>query len=221
MRLNIASGANVFPRPWVNTDLTDIEEQYLRHLRGLDLSQMGGWPPEQVALSQAITRGDIVFVQRDLLKGFPDYEDGSCEALYAGQLVEHLNPIHELPRFLGECWRLLKVGGVMRITTPCLGRILSAYMGKTLDSFASEQPDFYRSASPEMQLSYLMFGASGPGCTRTNYEGHFHCWAEGDLIAMVKSVGFRSVVSARTPTEPFAQCQDFGLSHSMALEATK
>lgn len=219
-RLNIACGSNIFPG-WINIDRTDLEHDYLRHLRGLDISQMNGWPEEQVEHSRAITEGRLIFVQRDLRKGFPDYEDGSIDAVYLGQCVEHLNLSVELPALLKECCRLLRPGGRVRITTPDLIKLLRAYNDGTLADFASEQPGFYRSATPEMQLSLLMFGASGPTCTREDYEGHFMCLAPRDLCALLSAAGLEPDTEGPERSAMFADCVDKGLSHSMAIEASK
>jgi len=222
MRINIACGGNIFPG-WVNSDLVDMNEAYLRHLRGLAVAQMHGWPPGQIELSRAITEGRVQFFQWDLRKGFPMYADGSCEKLYLGQAWEHLHPHREAPALAKECFRLLELGGVMRITTPDIKKILGLYNDGRLSEIAPEQPAFFASASPEAQLSYLLFGASGDDCTREDYHGHFHVWSEADLTELLVSVGFSSVERCDEPSLEFkyAGVQDFGISHSMGIEAVK
>ena len=220
MKLNVASGANVFIG-WTNTDLTDIEDEYLRHLRGLDVSQMGGWPPEQVELSKAITAGQVQFFRHDLRFGYGMFADGSVEAAYLGQLVEHLHPHTELPKLLKECHRLLKPGGRIRITTPDIELITRLYQQKRLDTIAPEQPAFFATASEEARLSYLLFGASGADCKRESYAGHFHVWSVADMCAALEAAGFRDASQWANPTAPFRGARDYGMSHSMGIEATK
>lgn len=223
IRLNIACGANVFP-DWVNIDRTDVEEQYLRHLRGLPEDQISTWPEHQRKLVGYLNEGRIHFKQQDLRKGFPEYADGTVDAIYLGQIVEHLNPLHELPKLLAECFRMLRSGGAARITTPNLELILNRREFNALDQFAAEQPDFYRGADDDDKLSYLLFGACGPDSTFDNYEGHMHIYTGPNLRRRVQQAGFDPVVATYIP-EPmlplFDGCIDCGMSHSFAIEAVK
>lgn len=219
IKLNVACGGNIFPG-WENVDLVDMEDAYLRHLRGLDLSQMGGWPADQIALSRAITEGRVKFWRHDLRHGFGMFADGTVDAIYIGQAVEHLNPHSELPALFKECWRLLRSGGRVRITTPDIDKLINAFLAGAMDDFTAEQPGWYARLSAAGKLSAIMFGAGGPGCTRENYEGHFACWSAEDLIAELGSYGLPAH-RAEQPSELFTECKDYGLSHSMALEAVK
>jgi predicted SAM-dependent methyltransferase len=54
---------------------------------------------------------DIV---RDLEKGLP-FSDGTIHAIYASHVLEHL---HDLSFVMNECWRVLRVGGIMEISVP-------------------------------------------------------------------------------------------------------
>jgi predicted SAM-dependent methyltransferase len=220
IRLNIACATNVFP-DWWNLDRVDFEDAYLRHLRGLNPDQILSWAPGQRELVHWLNEGRIKFKVKDLREGFAEFPDGSVDAVYLGQMAEHLHPHTELPKFLAECHRMLKPGGRVRITTPDMKRILQAYNEGRMGEFAAEQPDWFAAASPEAQLSFLLFGASGDDCTRESYDGHFHCWTVDDLCSLLVSVGFAEASEYREPTAVFADCRDFGLSHSMALEARK
>jgi SAM-dependent methyltransferase len=233
IRLNLASGPNVFDG-WLNIDRDDVEENYLRHLRGLETSQMHGWPPEQVELSKAITAGRIRFFQWDLRRGLPMYPDGSVDAVYGGQMVEHLNPIHEVPKFLAECYRVLKPGGRIRLTTPDLDALIHHYAdargwdGERITGLEKEQPAYYRDALPEDQLAYIMYGAGG---TLEMYEGHQHLYTPRSLEVRLAAAGFSGIQlntahdqvisGGRAVPSVFADCIDKGMSHSFAIEGTK
>jgi SAM-dependent methyltransferase len=221
MKLNIACGGNLFVKPWINLDLVDMFDAYIRHLHGLDTANMEGWPPEQVELSKQITAHNIVFKQHDLRKGFPEFEDGSVDACYVGQACEHLNVLHELPKLLAECFRLLRPGGAIRLTTPDLNKLLSAYAEGRMSDFNSEQPGFYQRAKPADQLSYLLFGAGGAGCTRDEYEGHFHAFTVETLGDRLLDAGFEHVAERPTPTAAFEGVRDYGMSHSFGIEGVK
>lgn len=216
MKLNIACGPNCFPG-WVNLDLVDMTD-YLGTLR--EVSDFTGWPPEQVKLAEQVKAGLVTCAVRDLRKGFPDVPDNSAEAIYVGQAIEHLSCIHEAPKFLAECLRMLKPGAPIRITTPDLDILIDAYRDGTLERFASEQPAFYAGAPAGAQFSFLAFGASGENCTRENYQGHFVAFTREHMQMMLEQLGFRSVTFDRK-SEEFAECVDAGMSHSFGCEARK
>jgi len=44
--------------------------------------------------------------------------DGSARAIFTEHLVEHLDYEREVPRFLAECMRVLRPGGVPRVVVP-------------------------------------------------------------------------------------------------------
>lgn len=69
--------------------------------------------------------GDDV-IACDLRRGLP-FTTGSCEAVYAAHLLEHLRPA-EAGRLLAEVHRLLRPGGVVRIVVPDLEGIARAYL---------------------------------------------------------------------------------------------
>ncbi len=220
MRLNIACATNCFPG-WVNVDRTDLEQDYFKHIRGLKPSEMHGWSDEQKKHVEWLNEGKLQFFQWDLRKGFPMYADGSIEACYVGQAIEHLNPLHEVPQFLAECHRMLKPGGRIRLTTPDLDLLIDAYTqpnertAKELREFTDEQPAYYVDALPEDQLAYLMYGAGG---TSERYEGHQHLFTRRSLAHRLGAAGLRV---APPDGDLFAECVDKGMSHSFAIEAVK
>ena len=217
IRLNIACGANVFPG-WINLDRTDIEAEYLSHLRSSPSFE--GWPEHQRKLGLAVKEGLVEFRQKDLREGFPEYADNSVDAIYCGQMIEHLHRFTEAPKFLRECHRMLKPGGWIRLTTPDLGILLKEYESGNTRAFANDQPALYRGLSPADQLCCMLFGASGDGCTRENYEGHFHCYTELGLRGLLADCGFQFDIP--TPERPeFSEVIDCGMSHSMAVQARK
>lgn len=223
MKLNLCCGANVFPG-WLNVDRTDVEADYLSHLRRADPNFR--WPPEQQALVDRIS--EIQFIRHDVRQGLdcfnmPDgsqlqVPDGSVEAIYVGQAIEHFNRRTEAPAFLRECLRVLRQYGVIKLTTPSLLALLSEWDNDSLDDFSKDQPAFYVDAEADDQLCYLLFGASGADCTSQNYEGHFHCYTLESLGRLLMECGF----DCRTHNSPeFADCIDKGMSHSFAIEGVK
>jgi SAM-dependent methyltransferase len=227
MKLNLCCGANCFPG-WINIDKTDVEQDYLRHLR--EAPDGFVWPEPQRELAAWVKAGkELDFMRHDVRRMVPCAND-SVDAIYIGQAIEHFNRRTEAPALLRECLRVLKPGGAIRLTTPDLDKLVSDYTDPDeatirMQFYAREQPEFYATSLPEDQLSYLLFGASGPDSTNENYEGHHHCYTPRSLGALLTECGFEVLgqheVLPRAALGPFHDTRDFGMSHSFAIEAVK
>lgn len=229
-RLNIGSGPNVFPfEGWINYDREDISN-YLKYLdwQGEGLAyRLEEMPQHQQVLANFIrSKGMIDFRVHDIRGGFPQHIDNSIESIYIGQVIEHLNPIYEVPKLLSECHRVLKPGGVIRMTTPDLDLLIKAYLNNDMDKFAIEQPDFYKKADPSAQLAMIMYGACGPGCTWTNYDGHMFLFTQKSMIAALSAAGFKDIefyYETGKGKDPIMtqQVVDAGMTHSFIVEGIK
>jgi SAM-dependent methyltransferase len=224
IKLNIACGPNVFPFDgWINYDHVDFGG-YFAALRA---SASVGMPPHQKKLcDHLLSGGEIRFVQHDMNDRFP-HDDSSVDAIYVGQAIEHLNPIQQTPEFLKECWRMLRpAGGLLRMTTPDLRKLLAAYEEGSMHRFATDQPDFYKNADPDSQLAFLMYGACGPDCTQERYEGHFFLFTKRSMHRFLVEAGFREIVFYDEPGESLSsvlerEVNDEGMSHSFVVECVK
>jgi predicted SAM-dependent methyltransferase len=78
---------------------------------------------------------DVVRV--NLLRALP-FANGSFDVVYHSQFIEHL-PEGEAKAFLGECWRILKPGGVIRVVTPDLQNQALTYLSLLQDVLARPQ----------------------------------------------------------------------------------
>jgi SAM-dependent methyltransferase len=231
-RLNIGSGPNVFPfEGWINYDREDISN-YLKYLDWQDEAKtlfyvLHEMPEHQQVLSTFIrSKGMVDFRVHDIRNGFSHHADNSIESIYIGQVIEHLNPIHEVPKLLKDCHRMLKPGGVIRMTTPDLDLLIKAYLNDDMDKFAIEQPEFYRNADPGSQLAMIMYGACGKGCTWTNYDGHMFLFTKKSMTAVLSAAGFKDVEfyyeTGKSKDDIMSkQVVDFGLTHSFVVEAIK
>jgi SAM-dependent methyltransferase len=227
-RLNLGCGANLF-EGWINVDIDDVEETYIRHLCMAE--HVDGWPEwQQKQWSYIRSGGTFDFTQCDFMANQPPAAirigarlfENSLDAIYIGQAVEHLNPIHELPQLLTRCYGALKPGGVLRMTTPDLNVIVNHLNDGNMDRFSGEQPAYYAAALEADKFSYLLFGATGPNCTRKNYEGHFHIFTVDTLMQRCADAGFnRDLASTDWPSKRLPDVRDFGKSHSFALEVVK
>jgi predicted SAM-dependent methyltransferase len=54
----------------------------------------------------------------DVRDGLPMYGDNSVESIQSSHFVEHLTG-EERVAFFNECYRILKVGGICHVVTPC------------------------------------------------------------------------------------------------------
>lgn len=216
MKLNIGCATNFFPFPgWVNYDRENVDS-YIQYLLTMPLESMS---PEARRKAEYLRGGGLLdFRIHDLRMGFAHHEADSVDGIYLGQIVEHLNPIYEIPRFLQDCCRMLKPGAVLRIATPNLDLLIDAYREGRMADFNADQPEFYKGAHPASQLSYMMFGASGPRCTWNYYEGHMHLYTPESMWRAMRDAGFREQVN-----DPAfdAEVFDAGMSHSFVIEAIK
>lgn len=67
-------------------------------------------------------------IAHDLAMGIP-LPDSTCEVVYHSHLFEHI-PRENVPDFLGECYRVLEPGGILRVAVPDLERICRTYLEK-------------------------------------------------------------------------------------------
>ena len=76
-------------------------------------------------------------IAHDLSQGIP-LPDSSCDVVYHSHLVEHLRPEDAL-RFMKECYRVLRAGGILRVATPDLEHICRLYLEKLEGAFAGDK----------------------------------------------------------------------------------
>jgi predicted SAM-dependent methyltransferase len=215
VKLNIACGPNIFPYPgWVNYDKENFSH-YWKFLRTGERIEMS---KQQAAVTRFVCsefpEQDPVTSQ-DMTTPFP-HADNSVDFIYVGQAIEHMNRRTQVIPFLQECRRMLKPGGVLRMTTPDLEILLEWF--NNVGAFEKDQPAWFKDALPHDKLSYIMFGAAGPECTQTHYEGHMHIYTHTTMRCVLADAGFTQI-AFDTPAPP--EVQDEGMSHSFAVEATK
>lgn len=225
VKLNIGCGPNVFPfSGWKNYDREDISG-YLEAVKVM--SESGLQNESQRNLIRYAKSEPVHFEVRDLRAGFSDYQDGSVDSIYVGQLIEHLNPLHEAPAFIRECYRMLRPGGVLRMTTPDLDILINAYLDGSTDKFIPELPDFYKNAIPSDRLSYILYGSAGENCTWERYEGHMHMYNRDSMTRLFSEAGFKSPFffysssgESRCPVMS-KEVFDAGMTHSFISEAIR
>ena len=105
---------------WLNTDRNPIREE-------------GGREAELGRLS--LVNGELYFFRYDSTEPYP-IADASFEWAYSEHFIEHLT-LDEGVAWLTEIRRLLRPGGLVRVSTPHLGRYVGAYVDKA-DPFYEE-----------------------------------------------------------------------------------
>ena len=132
-------------------------------------------------------RGGSNFVFLDVTEPFP-FPDASIDLIFCEHMIEHIGYADGVG-MLGECWRVLKPGGALRVSTPDLAVLAALYNGPL----------------NEMQESYVRYivDQSMPGCT--DYapafvvNSAFHAWGprflydEAILRGALQRAGFCDV----------------------------
>src|SRR6266853_6365646 len=87
-----------------------------------------GWLNIDLALNgvEPPSSGNATFINYDLRRTLP-LADESCDLIYSAHFLEHLEYKHGL-QLLRECYRLLRPGGVIRISLPTFDRTFAAYL---------------------------------------------------------------------------------------------
>jgi len=234
VKLNIGAGPNIFPYDgWINYDHEEFSSYFnwVKTTEGLvpgnNWQLDGPGSLNNLKKLQDYLRSEpaIKYEKQDLRKQF-NHEDNSVDLIYVGQVIEHLNPIHEAPQLIAECYRMMAVGGVIRLTTPDLDLLINAYLNGNMDKFKIDQPVFYKTAEPAMQLSYIMFGATGPNCTFNHYEGHMCMYNKSSITTLLKNAGFKNIefyyeLGKSKNNIMQKEAVDAGISHSFIVEAVK
>lgn len=95
--LNVGCGGNRLPDPFINID--SLKSQF----------KEGSHELQQLSLEEN-------YIDHDLTTGIP-FSDGSVDGVLASHFLEHLD-LQEAWKFVAECYRVLKPGGVMVASVP-------------------------------------------------------------------------------------------------------
>lgn len=92
--------------------------------------------------------GDVVVMRHDALAPLP-VAAGSFEYAYAEHFIEHVHP-GEARRWLAEVRRVVRPGGLVRITTPDLRKYVEGYLDPAGAFFAEHRAAMAAMGCPEM-----------------------------------------------------------------------
>lgn len=156
------------------------------------------------------------------------FDNDSAMGVMAEHVIEHVPYLQGL-RFFAEAWRVLALGGVLRVTFPDVSRfIASDFVGSPRGAMglnhgaelygAGLEKHLCVDTPPRLAVSLLLTG-----------WGHQMAWTRDSCAAALLATGFSSVQYFEYGTGLFGECdghhRDVGIDvaklETTALEATK
>jgi predicted SAM-dependent methyltransferase len=179
--LNIGCGP-VQPEGWVNIDGSN-RARLASRLPWLDRLLVGLrlLPPTEF---NRHTRSD------DVRKGLP-YPENSVEVVYCGEILEHFER-EDGERFLAECFRVLKPGGVLRVRVPDNYHFWKNYVTEFERAYARPRREWDTEHARWTALFFRDICVRRPGLKSM---GHYHKWMydEITLTLAFEKAGFVEV----------------------------
>ena len=124
LRINIGCGATPTPG-WINLDNSlTVRVAKVPALPEL-LNRLHVIGPEQLKFARVVRQHGVRWA--DAVRRIP-LPDCSAEVVYSSHMIEHLDPVTEVPRFLREVRRVLIPGGTLRLAAPDLKRLVRRYV---------------------------------------------------------------------------------------------
>ena len=181
--LHLGSGPHAEPG-WINVDKSWVAPVSRRRSAVRALERFGILDEQQAA-----TRWPREIVRRNLARSLA-WPDGSTAAIYSSHMVEHLDRA-EARRFLEECSRVLKPGGVLRLVLPNLETLVHHY----LQAKAADEP---RAADEFVEFLYLVPSGHEPSRLRRIgklflHRAHRWMYDPASMQALLREVGFDPV----------------------------
>ncbi len=174
--------ANQIAGPYHDRQARRRTMEFLANLPNDDLCvNLGcGYRPMKGWVNVDRARGPEVQVVWDLANGLP-FPDSSCSAVFSEHFIEHVTK-EAAARLLSECYRALKAGGVLRVSTPDAELYLRSYAG---DQKFLAHPSFSQQIdTPVDRVNYMM----------REYGQHLWSYDEELLTLMLKRAGFDKVI---------------------------
>ncbi|MGA8599413.1 MAG: methyltransferase domain-containing protein [Bryobacteraceae bacterium] len=132
-KLHLGAFDQILPG-WVNSDITP--HLLIARIPGLPrlMARLGIMPDYRLAQHQAGIFCQLRYL--NVTKRFP-FRDGCVSCIYSSQMLEHLRK-EDAMRCLTECYRVLKVGGLLRIHVPDLDGMIAQYNAEDPDAWLHE-----------------------------------------------------------------------------------
>lgn len=162
LKLNLGCGGDLKPG-WINVDLA-----------------LDSPPMADAAAAPTFINYDL---RREIL-----LDENSCELIYSSHFFEHLEYADSL-RLLRQCYRLLRPGGIFRISLPDFKGACAAYLKDDYSYFDLVDSDVFLSeVEPETLtlIDYVNFAVYQSGEHKRVYD-------EEKVVRVLKKIGFTSV----------------------------
>lgn len=150
LKINIGSYINMFHYGWVNFDIIDLS----------GFAQANGYK----------------FQQLDARKGIP-FKDNTVDLIYSSHFIEHLT-FEEGYKFLQECHRVMKPGGIFRLTMPDSEKLINLYKENKLN-LLNEINDGNAAAKSELEKLWSFL-----------FPGHGSAYDWNNIKLKAESIGF-------------------------------
>ncbi|MCX5951913.1 MAG: methyltransferase domain-containing protein [Cyanobacteria bacterium] len=159
-----------------------------------------------------------VVLNYDLTYGIP-LADGCMEGINLSHILEHM-PLAAGRRLLQECSRVLKPGGVVRISCPDLKKYAAAYI--------SGDREFWQRMGALPFCNYTDLPTAGAifsGKAYDNHNGHLWFYDAETVIALLREAGLRTAVETNLHESMLPAIREIEPSYrsleSFYVEATK
>jgi len=158
----------------------------------------------------------------DCRKSFP-FSDNSAKGIFTEHFFEHLDYAEEIPQFLSECYRVLKIGGVVRIVVPDVEKYLRAYCQEGWQELSiirpldSERRDFHFNCKYDTKIELIN------AVFRQGYE-HKYAYDYETLELLLYRYGFSTVKRqeyGKSLLDELCIDQQIRASESLYVEAVK
>ncbi|MHC4655650.1 MAG: class I SAM-dependent methyltransferase [Planctomycetota bacterium] len=114
-----------------------------------------------------------IHIVTDDITSLPDFNTGTVDLVYMCHILEHIKR-NDLKRVLSEMKRVLKDGGILRLSVPDLDKLIAVYDASGKDINA---------------ISYQLMGGQDH-----EYNIHYSVFNYQRLSELLKEVGFQKVV---------------------------
>jgi predicted SAM-dependent methyltransferase len=140
-----------------------------------------GWTNIDILdLDEFARRNCYAFVRSDVMKGFPNGPSDTVDLICASHIIEHLNDVEGLA-LLKECRRILRPGGLIRVSCPDAQKLYRMYNENRLDEFGEINGACNKVIPNLRKLQALL------------YDNHKMAYDEELLIKFLKEIGFKKV----------------------------
>jgi len=158
---------------------------------------------------------------RDVRKKLP-FDNNSVNFIYSSHLIEHLRK-DEAEKLLRDCLRVLKSGGVIRLSVPDLEFMARNYLKERQDAWNNRQNDWLPSEK-FLDMLHMSAERTRPGCiSKIFLSNHKWMYDELSLTVLLDSCGF---INVRKKSYKMGEVPDIDLldnrsEESLYMEAQK